>query len=760
VVVTIQFADSNQISLKEEERIMSKIQFINVYPPDERFSYDRRLELLRARKVEQTTEKSKLGGADEDDYGLIVQDEYEYKLKPNHENGSIYGYVAWRENYIAILDTHPLYVDPLDAFVGKGFLFLERLRPKEHKWNPDYPYDHLKSEFSKYGIISGIDNCHHFTPAIEIGFELGWGGILDKLRVQKKLHNDSHNLFYESEILVVEAIIRFLERMSETLINLSKKEQNPQLSENLLEMGRLNARIAAGPPKTFKEAIQWMCWFSMLSRTYNRGSAGGQLDEMLRPYYERDKMAGSLTDDEAVFYLACLFLQDSRYFQLGGPDADGNDMTSQLSYLALDAADKLNLACNLTIRVHDRLDPEFFRKSVECLLRNKQGWPRYSSDTTLMEGFMRCGYTKELARRRVAAGCHWMCIPGMEYTMNDTVKINLAKVFEVAWQELFDFDGEMNTSLLFSLFRKHLKRAVDATGKGIIHHLKYQHFSQPELILNLFQYGLIEKGVNVTQGGTHYYNICIDGSGIAVVADSFAACELRIDQENKLTYDELKHHIDNDYQGIEGERIRMLMQHSPRFGGGNTRGDYWAQRINEIWTELVRDLVNQHPGINFIPGYFSWSNTIMLGKMVGATPNGRHARTAINHGANPNSGFRSDGAVTAMCNSIAAIQPGYGNTAPVQLELDPAFSDTRSEGVDKMVAMIRAILDSGNTLLNINLIDVNKVMEAHEDPTRHPDLVVRVTGFTAFFSMLSPEFRELVVERIRSVNQGMVASIS
>ncbi len=736
---------------------MSKIQFINEFPPDARYDYRQRVAILRACKIAQTEEKARAGGADEDDYGLIEQDVFHYQLKPSHPNGSIYGYQAWRENYIAILDSHPLYVHPMDAFVGKGFLFLERLRPKDKKWNPDYPFPELQEEFDRYGVISGIDNCHHFTPAIEIGFELGWGGILKKLREQKELHDESHALFYESEIMVVEAIIRFLNRMSDELEALSHVERNPQLSENLLEMANLNRRIAADPPKTFKEAVQWMYWFSMLSRTYNRGSAGGQLDEMLRPYYERDTAAGILTDEEAKFYLACLFLQDSRYFQLGGPDADGSDTISHISYLALDAADMVNLACNLTIRVHDNMDEKFFMKSVECLFRNKQGWPRYSSDTNLMEGFMRCGYSKELARKRVAAGCHWMCMPGLEYTMNDTIKINLAKVFQTAWREMMA-EGEQNTERLFTLFEQHLKRAVDATGNGVMHHLRYQHLTQPELILNLFQYGLIEKGVNVTQGGTTYYNICIDGSGIAVVADSFAACQQRIETEHRLDYVTLNRVMEEDYQGMEGERIRALMDSAPRFGGGDTIGDAWAQRVTKIWVKLVRDLVNQHPGINFIPGYFSWSNTILLGKMVDATPNGRRAKQPINHGANPLSGFRRDGAVTAMCNSIAAIQPGYGNTAPVQLEIDPSITESE-EGVPKMAAMIRAILDSGNTLLNINIIDAKKILEAHKDPMKYPDLVVRVTGFTAFFSMLSPAFRELVVERVRAVNCDAAASL-
>ncbi|NLC85197.1 MAG: formate acetyltransferase [Ruminococcaceae bacterium] len=727
------------------------ITFINEYPISKTFTFEERIALLRELKIKQTVEKAKTGGANEDDYGLIVQDEYHYKLKPNHKNGSIYGYQAWVENYCSILENHPLYCNPLDAFVGKGFLFLERLRPADCKWNPDYPYDDLKELFEKYNIVSGIDNCHHFTPDLLIGFELGWGGILEKLERQRDLHDESHRAFYDSEIAVVTAIIAFLKRISGELFELAHEEGNPTLKENLFEMARMNMKIADQAPETFREAIQWMCWFSMLSRTYNRGSAGGQLDEMLKPYYEKDMESGVLTKEEAVFYLACLFLQDSRYFQPGGPDVDGKDMTSEISYLCLEAADKINITCNLTIRVHDKLDKVFFKKSVAYLFKNKQGWPRYSSDSALAEGFMKCGYSLELARKRVAAGCHWMCIPGMEYTMNDTVKINLAKVFEVSYSEMMEKEPRPSAEKLYEIYKMHLKIAVDATGKGIMHHLKHQTKSQPELILNLFQHGLIEKGVNITDGGANYYNMCVDGSGIAVAADSFAACAQRVDTEKKLTYGELTQHMKANYEDLDGEYIRQLMHHSERYCGGESLGDAWAIRISRLYTELVRDLNNQHPGINFIPGFFSWSNTIGLGKTVSATPNGRKNAEPINHGANPCGGFRKDGAVTAMCNTIGAIQPGYGNCAPVQLELDPGIAND-DEGVEKMAAMIRTIMTTGNTLLNINIIDAKKILEAHKDPYKYPDLVVRVTGFTAFFAMLSPEFRQLVVDRVTAVN--------
>lgn len=741
---------------------MSKIQFYNEFEPDRTFTYDERIALLRARKVAQTEEKAKAGGADEDDYGLIEQD-WHYELKPNHSNGSIYGYQAWKENYCAILREHPIYVDALDAFSAKGFLFLERLRPKDKKWNPDYAYPELQAIFDRYQVISGIDNCHHFTPDLQIGLDIGWGGILQQLREGRAKNDESHYEFYDAEIAVVEAIIAFIRRAGDEIEEISRKERNRQLSENLKEMADIDHRICTEPPRTFREAIQWANWFSMVSRTYNRGSSGGQLEDLFNPFYERDVKAGILTDDEAVFYLACMFLQDSRYWQLSGPDENDNDTTCHLSYLALDAADKINVAINLTIRVHDKLDPVFFRKSVELLFEHKQGWPRYSGDKALMEGFMRCGYPKELARRRVAAGCHWMCIPGMEYTMNDTVKVNLAMVFQVSWQDMMEHESSPSASVLWDYFKKHLKIATDATGDGIIHHLTYQTKSQPELILNLFQHGLMEKGVNITDGGANYYNMCMDGAGLAVAADSFAALEQRLDKERRMSYSDFKKHLDSNFEDQDGEYVRQMMLHSERYGGGETLGDKWAVRIKDEWTKNVRNQVERHKDnpkkVNFIPGFFSWSNTILLGSTLKATPNGRKEGEPINHGANPNGGFRKDGAVTSMCNSIAAIQPYYGNTAPVQLEVDPQIMND-SDGVDKMCAMVRGIINSGNTLLNINIIDAKKILEAHKDPYKYPDLVVRVTGFTAFFAMLSEKFRELVVERVRAVNGDACESYS
>jgi formate C-acetyltransferase len=100
-----------------------------------------------------------------------------------------------------------------------------------------------------------------------------------------------------------------------------------------------------------------------------------------------------------------------------------------------------------------------------------------------------------------------------------------------------------------------------------------------------------------------------------------------------------------------------------------------------------------------------------------------------------------------MAVAVAAVQPGYGNTAPMQIDMDPGLSKDEG-GIDKVASLIKTHFNLGGTMINMNVLDAAKVLEAHKDPSRHWDLIVRVTGFSAYFANLSPEFRQLVVDRM------------
>lgn len=733
-------------------------------------TYQERLNRLREKKVQDTLKKRDQNGyTDLDDFGTVPLPEG-YRVEPwyNSENGSFYGLDGMSENFCRVMDAHPAYVDPLEMLCGRWRDMLVNYRGDLHymptwrkkqlkdedlsgvtaqwskRWDEKrFPYDHLKPLQKKYNIQTGIDGDAHLACDYTIGLALGFGGLLEKIEHYRAINPDKA-AFYDAEQKCVEAIIRFIDRHIAEIERQLETEQRPEIVDNLKGMLAANKAIRTGVPSTFREACQWIAYFNCASRVYTRDGAGFQLDTILLPYYESDIKNGIADDEDIKFLIANLLLIDPHYYQISGVDDEDRDITNHLSYLILEAADSINISANLTVRVHENCDPVFLRKAVYYLLKNKNAWPRFCCDKTLADGYMRnAGVTKTIARQRIAVGCNWMCVPGIEFPMNDTVKINIAKVFE---QALADMKNDPDKSLekLFGYYNEHLKKAVEVTAAGINLHIDHQAEVTPELIMNLMMKNTIEKGLDISQCA-ELYTVGIDGVGLAVVADSFGAMQTRIVEEGRLTWEELYENLDNNFDGVAGERVRLMLNASPKYCQGGTVSDDWAKKLTESWVAAIRGQ-EMPEGRQLVPGWFSWARTIEYGAAVAATPNGRRAGEPVSHGANPNPHFRVDGAATAQSNGIASVQCGYGNTAPLQIEFDPQLADDE-RGVELITGFILSHFAQGGTLININILDADKLMRANEDPDLYPDLVVRVTGFTAYFASLSPEFRALVVER-------------
>lgn len=710
-----------------------------------------RIKRLREKKLEQTRQKMlSLGPQDEDDYGNVLPPaNFKWAAPVKNENGCFYGAEAWGKNFRSLMENHPVYIDPDDALAGRWMFMLSRMRAGYKLSLAPFPvaYSHLHKEQALYDITSGIGKDAHFAPDYKIGLSLGWNGLKTKVQESlKKYSNDPESVeLLNAELDAIEGIQNWIRRTAAEALQMSETERDSEKKENLRNIASINHKLAAEAPTSLREACQWLAWFNMASRTYNRDGAGGQLDELLRGYYEKDLAEGKIDEDDAIFFIACLLLNEPHYYQIGGPDRNGKDQTSRLSFLILEAAHLLKISCNITIRVHDGMDEILFRRGMEILLEDKLGYPRFSGDNALVEGFVKNGFDTELARERIAVGCSWMSLPGREYTLNDLVKINMAKVMEVALNEIFD-NGKLSLSELMTCFEKHLCNAVKCTAAGINFHLELQYKNEPELLLNLLSHGPIEKGRDVSHGGAEFYNMCIDGAGLAVVADSFAAIEQRIGKEKILSWAELQNALSSNFAGLEGERIRSLLKNSERFGSGHSLGDKYAKKITKLFTDIVKSEEMPEKRI-LIPGFFSWADTVRFGKTVGATANGRLAGAPISHGANPNPGFRKDGALTAIVKAVVDVQPGYGNTAPLQLEIDIGTL-SQEKSLDIIGQLLKTHFALGGTLTNINIIDAEKIRDAHENPEKYPDLTVRVTGFSAYFASLSKEFRQLVVDRI------------
>ncbi len=729
-------------------------------------TYQERLDLLREKKLAQTEEKRQVIGAmDHDDWALILPPPELRKtvqavsgsgvpitdvlidgveMESNHANGSFYGPSACGRNFRRLLDAHPPYVDPLCSIAGSVMANYSSYRTVG--WNPDYDFSHLQDEQEKYGLVHGIGGSQHFCPDLTIGFQLGWAGLLSKIAYYRDENGPSSDEFYVGLEEVIYGIQDWMRRNADEARRLAGLEENPQLRTNLETLADINDRLVTEPPQTFHEACQWMTWYLMAARMYNGSGALGRLDMLLQPFYEADVAAGRLTDEEATFHIACSLLRDTTYAQLGGPDSEGNDVTSRISYLVLDAVDQLKVPANIGVSVGPNVDPGLLSKGVEIQFEHKMGFPKFLGVDSTVQGLIKNGYPAEIARLRAYSGCHWCAVPGREYAMRDIIKINFATIFQIALRETVEAADESTTvDGLWQRFDRHLRRAVEVTAEGLAFHLEHMHKVFPELVLDLLCDGPLEKGDDASHGSLEIYNIGIDGAALATVADSIAAIEQRVEDEGLLSWQELMDYLENDWDGPQGERARLMMKSVPSYGAGGTRADDWAKRIARSFTQSVREVSNEE--LQLTPGLFSWAATLSLGRALGATPDGRNAGDPISHGSNPNPGFREDGATTAMAIAIAGVQPGLGNSAPMQLELDPGLSRS-DEDLQKVGSLIRTHFDLGGTQINLNVLDKEKVLEAHADPSKHPDLIVRVTGFSAYFASLSPEFRQIVVDRI------------
>ncbi|HHE70756.1 MAG TPA: formate acetyltransferase, partial [Chloroflexi bacterium] len=488
-------------------------------------TFQERIDLLRATKLAQTREKQEIiGSMDHDDWALILPPPDRRKIvqaistsgmpitdcllegyepRPNHPSGGFFGPKAVGENFRALLEAHPTYIDPVSSLAGGYMVNFSSYR--KPGWNPDLAVSKLRPDLAEliqqYKLLPGIGATQHFCQDLQIGLDLGWGGILTKIRAYRKLNAPRAADFYDGLEAIVLGVQNWIQRHAAAAREMAQKEPNPQLRENLLEMAEINERLVSEPPQTFREACQWILWYQITARMYNGSGSLGRLDVLLQPYYEREVAAGTLSDEEAIFHIACLLLRDTAYIQLGGLDANGNDVTNPVSYLVLEAAHRLKIPANVGVAVGDHVDPGLLRRGVEVLFEDKTGIPKFLGVEQTAQGFARNGYPLALGYERAYSGCHWSAIPGREYTLNDCIKINFAAVFEVAWKEMLsDPQAEPSVALLWERFVYHLRRGIRTIAVSLDFHVAHMHEVFPELVLDLLCHGPIEKGLDASNG--------------------------------------------------------------------------------------------------------------------------------------------------------------------------------------------------------------------------------------------------------------------
>ncbi len=712
------------------------------------------IDRLREDKVEINRKKIEaLGYIDIDDHGFIHYPDFTFEPE-TCEDGYVHGAVMIGKNFKRFLEQMPRYINRESAlagcWVGQLGAFMKLRVPESMRPS------HAFAVFEKYQITQpGFAAMNHLCPDVTIGLKLGWRGLLEKVRDYREKNAPEDTSFYDGEELLLLGILDWVGGLADLAEKKAEEETDPFYRENYREIARINRKLLAQPPETFREACQFIAHFQTVDRMYFAGGAYGALDADLREYYIADREAGVLDDSQAVWILASLFFNDTHYSQLGGFTPDGSRETADhLSFVILEATHCLRIPSNIGMRVHPKqneedLSEELLKRSLEYNLKDGTGIC-YSLEKGITEGYARNGYPPVLGRMRVKCGCNWVAIPGREYSMQDVTRVSFPMAMQFAMEDVKEAltEGkEPDLELLWERFACHLKIMVDAVKEGYDRHVEVMHEAMPEIVLNLFMHGPVERGVNCSSGGVDIRDFNIDGIGLATVADSLAAIEQRVVKEKRISWKRLFELLDTDFAGAERERL--MLKNIARFGNPDSRAGWWAERVRDYYVHLCKDETTPKHHLMVIPGLFSHGDVMAYGKQLKASANGRHAGDPISHSSEPDPGFAaglSSFSFVLKANAVAATQAGYGNSAPLQLDIDTTLLE-KAGGIEALAALVHTHEQAGGTLINLNCLSKETLMEAHRDPEKFPELVVRVTGYSAFFASLSREYRQQVVDR-------------
>ncbi|NLG27345.1 MAG: pyruvate-formate lyase, partial [Chloroflexi bacterium] len=485
-------------------------------------TYKERIAMLHRVKVDNNNFRIREYGTwDVDDHGLVPWTEpIPFEPIPTHSDGQAYGFRGVGMNFRRWLEVHPVYINPYSALAGAwvqygipGVCGGEWFRPiKERKahqrpkgehpkhpgnWAPeDRPKDQtlfaLQTKYNHYAGSVGAAN--HLGPDMRIGLDLGWGGLLAKLRRFRAYNHPDDTSFYDGEEDFVLGVQAWIRRHVDVAREMAATEDNPVLKQNLLEIADMNEWLVDNPPRTLREAFQFLAWFQAVDRMWATGGALDQIDRLLQPYYDADVAAGRITDDqEVVWYIASLFFNDTHYSQIGGQGPDGTDLTCRMSFLVLEAMHQLGIPCNIALRVWDGMNMDLLRKAVENHVADGTG-VSFALSKGLDEGFIRQGHPIELARMRAKVGCNWTALPGIEYPLEDVTRICLITPLMMALDELMTLpESERSLDYLWERYNAQLGFSVDLMKRAKDLHMERHARNFPEIVLNLFCHGTVER---------------------------------------------------------------------------------------------------------------------------------------------------------------------------------------------------------------------------------------------------------------------------
>ncbi|MBN1382744.1 MAG: hypothetical protein JXA41_13820 [Deltaproteobacteria bacterium] len=603
--------------------------------------------------------------------------------------------------------------------------------------------------------------------------EVGLSGIARE--AQEKLAslpsgNTKEKQFLESALTALEAAMEAGGRFAAQARKLAESEKDEARRTELLKIAQVCEHVPAQPARNLHEALQSIFLLQVLlywESPRSMSQTPGRIDQYLYKYYRNDIDSGVLTAEEAQELFDCYFIKLSHvsygsHISVGGYGPDGRDGTNEVSHMLIESMKHVRLVEPFfSILVHARTPESLLIRAAE-LSSFCSSHPVYLNADTLTTMMLARGtqggpcVTLPLARQATPAGCYEPVIPGQDsgymfggfFNMAAVMELTLTNGYSRYYKKKIGMEtGDPSTFTTFEELK-------DAYHKQLAHMMK--HFNDAS---NLFERvfadllptpfessvieGCIEKARSREEGGALFNFKQIVGAGSTDAGDSLTAVRKLVYEDKTVSMKELCEALENNFEGHE-LLLKQLCK-APKFGNDDDYADEQVAWVSHIFAEEVAKQPNTRGGFS-IPLGAPLQYYLFGGRVVGALPSGRSEWQALSDAWSPSAGCDTKGptAVLASMGKIDNAELTAGVT--LNLRFDPGFFKLK-DGIRRFTHFIRSFADQGIFHVQFNMVDGETLRDAQKNPDQYRDLVVKVAGYSAYYTRLLKPLQDGIIAR-------------
>ena len=614
-------------------------------------------------------------------------------------------------------------------------------------------------------------NSDHYCANYSHFLTRGIGGTIDDIDASLAAYADDADKtsFLSAARIAMEGFAEMILGYAEEA-DRKAASSDGEAKERFAEIASRCRRVAGGAPESFADALQ-LVWFTYVAFAYEGryAMAFGRLDQYLYPFYEKDLALGLVTEESVTDDFASVFIKiGERRSLCGGDDVsniaiggvkpeDGTDATNALSYCILRAVRRCFIpGPNLSARIHKDTPKEFLDACLE-VIGTGLGYPALMNDDVNIAALHRMGYSLEDCRDYCMVGCIENFIGGKQPPWSDG-RFNTPVYLEYALnngKSLLDGvmrgieTGEPDTFATMEDFMAAFEAQLRVGAKTYVDWFnaantvaESENYQSP--FLSCFCDDCIARGKDINRGGAKYpsaHGAC--GMGIATVADSLAAIETLVYRDKVLTLGELRDALAANLEGYDELRAKLLA--APKYGNNDDIADKYAIWFVEAQADLF-DSYRTPDGGRYYIAIASNTQNIGAGREVGATPDGRLSGTPLSDAASPMRGMDKSGPTAS---ALSLCKPDYTRVAcgtVVNQKYTPDMF-ANAEKRAKLGAVIRSYFLMGGQELQINCVSKDTLRDAQAHPEDYDSLVVRVSGFSAYYTKLDRSVQDDILAR-------------